>query len=85
MLAEGRTVEDGRSQSSSEPRANSQLCELDTAEEPQDDMESIDLAESLDSTNGLGYLRDLYHQLKPHAKVPAVRDFLERAQGFVAV
>jgi hypothetical protein len=48
-------------------------------------MESIDLAESLDSTNGLGYLRDLYHQLKPHTKLPAVRDFLERAQGFVAV
>ncbi|MEO7193849.1 MAG: helix-turn-helix transcriptional regulator [Pseudonocardiaceae bacterium] len=47
-------------------------------------MESIDLAESLDSTLALGYLRDLYYELKPHAKVPAVRDFLERARGLVA-
>lgn len=46
-------------------------------------MESIDLAESLDSTTALGYLRDLYHELKPHAKVPAVRDFLDRARGLV--
>ncbi|MGH3832851.1 MAG: helix-turn-helix domain-containing protein [Pseudonocardiaceae bacterium] len=43
-------------------------------------MESIDLAEGLDSATGPG-LRDLYHELKPHAKVPAVRDFLERARG----
>lgn len=48
-------------------------------------MESIDLTESLDSTTGLGYLRDLYHELKPHAKVPAVRDFLERARGLMTV
>ncbi|MGH3823162.1 MAG: hypothetical protein ACRDRA_10070 [Pseudonocardiaceae bacterium] len=48
-------------------------------------MESIDLTESLDSITGLGYLRDLYHEMKPHAKVPAVRDFLERARGLVAV
>ena len=48
-------------------------------------MESIDLAESLNSNNGLGYLHDLYHQLKPHAKVPAVCDFLDRARGLVAV
>jgi DNA-binding XRE family transcriptional regulator len=48
-------------------------------------MESIDLAESLDSTRGAGYLRDLYHELKPHAKVPEVRDFLDRARGLVAV
>jgi len=47
-------------------------------------MESLDLAEGLDSATGLG-LGDLYHQLKPHAKVPAVRDFLERARGLVAV
>ncbi|MGH3870694.1 MAG: helix-turn-helix transcriptional regulator [Pseudonocardiaceae bacterium] len=48
-------------------------------------MESLDLAESLDSATGLGYLRDLYLQLKPHAKVPAVGDFLERARGFAVV
>ncbi|MGH3766581.1 MAG: helix-turn-helix transcriptional regulator [Pseudonocardiaceae bacterium] len=47
-------------------------------------MESIDLTESLDSTTGLGYLRGLYHEMKPHAKVPAVRDFLDRARGLVA-
>ena len=47
-------------------------------------MESIDLVESLDSITGLGYLGDLYHDLKPHAIVPAVRDFLDRARGLVA-
>ncbi|MGH3822940.1 MAG: hypothetical protein ACRDRA_08935 [Pseudonocardiaceae bacterium] len=47
-------------------------------------MESIDLAESLDS-HCLGGLHDLYDQLKPHAKVPAVGDFLDRARGFVTV
>ncbi len=48
-------------------------------------MESLDLAESLDSMRGLGYLRDLCLRLKPYAKVPAVGDFLERARGFVTV
>jgi transcriptional regulator with XRE-family HTH domain len=46
-------------------------------------MQSIDLAETLDSTRGAGRLRDLYLRMKPHGEVPAVRDFLERAQGFV--
>jgi len=46
-------------------------------------MTSIDLVESVDSTRGIGHLHDLYRHLKPHAKVPAVRDFLERARGFV--
>ena len=46
-------------------------------------MESLDLAESLDSTRGTDLLRDLYLRLKPYAKVPAVRDFLERAKGLV--
>ncbi len=46
-------------------------------------MQSIDLAESLNSTRGTGLLRDLYYQLRPYAKVPAVQDFLERARGFV--
>ncbi|MEO7194933.1 MAG: hypothetical protein ABIZ05_08940 [Pseudonocardiaceae bacterium] len=46
-------------------------------------MQSIDLAESLDSARGAGRLRDLYYQLRPHTKIPAVHDFLERARGFV--
>ncbi|MGH3924883.1 MAG: hypothetical protein ACRDTT_18820, partial [Pseudonocardiaceae bacterium] len=45
-------------------------------------MASIDLAKSLDSTLGANLLRDLCHRMTPHAKVPAVRDFLERAKGF---
>jgi tetratricopeptide (TPR) repeat protein len=46
-------------------------------------IQSIDLAETLHATRGAGLLRDLYVQMTPHGKVPAVRDFLERAQGFV--
>ncbi|MGH3812575.1 MAG: hypothetical protein ACRDUV_08980 [Pseudonocardiaceae bacterium] len=45
-------------------------------------MQSIDLAESLDS-HTVGRLRDLCFQMQPHGTVPAVRDFLERAQGLV--
>ncbi|MGH3896875.1 MAG: hypothetical protein ACRDTA_01220 [Pseudonocardiaceae bacterium] len=45
-------------------------------------MQSIDLAESLDSTRGAGRLHDLYHQLRPYAKIPAVHDFMERARGY---
>ncbi|MDQ3761577.1 MAG: helix-turn-helix domain-containing protein [Actinomycetota bacterium] len=46
---------------------------------------AIELAKSLDSTLGMDLLRDLYHRMKPHIKVPAVRDFVERARGFVTV
>jgi len=46
-------------------------------------MQSIDLAESLDSHTGAGHLRDLHHQLKLYAKIPAVQDFLERAKMFM--
>ncbi|MDQ3761344.1 MAG: hypothetical protein M3460_06475 [Actinomycetota bacterium] len=46
-------------------------------------MQSIDLAEGLDSTRGTSRLRDLYYQLRPYAKIPAVQDFLERARDFV--
>jgi transcriptional regulator with XRE-family HTH domain len=46
-------------------------------------VQSIDLAETLDATRGAGLLRDLYFRMKPHGEVPAVRDFLERARGFV--
>ncbi|MGH3567767.1 MAG: hypothetical protein ACRDRH_17405 [Pseudonocardia sp.] len=43
-------------------------------------MESIDLAGSLESATGLGHLHDLYLRMKPHANVPAVQGFLERAK-----
>jgi tetratricopeptide (TPR) repeat protein len=46
-------------------------------------MESLELADSLDSRTGTGHLRDLCLRLKPHDNVPAVREFLERAKGFV--
>ncbi len=44
-------------------------------------MQSIDLAESLDSHAWAGHLRDLYFRMQPHGKIPAVQDFLERAKG----
>ncbi|MGH3849152.1 MAG: hypothetical protein ACRDRT_05535, partial [Pseudonocardiaceae bacterium] len=47
--------------------------------------EAIGIAESLHSTYSIDRLGDLYRRMKPHAKVPAVGDFLERARGFVAV
>ena len=46
-------------------------------------MQSIDLAESLESHTGADHLCDLYYQLRPYAKVPAAQDFVERARGFV--
>jgi hypothetical protein len=46
-------------------------------------MTAIQLAEGLDSTLSLARIRDLYYQLQADAQVPAVRDFLERAKGFV--
>jgi transcriptional regulator with XRE-family HTH domain len=48
-------------------------------------MEAIEIAESLQSAYSVDLLSDLYHQIKPHTKVPAVRDFVERARGFVTV
>jgi DNA-binding XRE family transcriptional regulator len=48
-------------------------------------MEAISLAESLDSNRSIGVLRNLCHQMTPHANVPAVGDFLERARGLVSV
>ncbi len=46
-------------------------------------MEAIGLAESLSSARSVDLIRNLTQQLKPHHMVPAVRDFLERAKGFV--
>lgn len=48
-------------------------------------MQSLDMAESLDSARGDDRIRDLYFQMEPHAAMPAVRDFLERAEGLVGV
>jgi len=47
-------------------------------------MTAIQMAESLDSARGAGHIQDLYDQMKPHAQVTAVGDFLERARGFLA-
>jgi DNA-binding XRE family transcriptional regulator len=44
---------------------------------------AIHLTESLSSTLSVDRIRDLTRQMKPHAKLPAVREFLERARGFV--
>ncbi len=46
---------------------------------------AIRLAEGLDSNRSVDLLRDLYHQMTPHAKVPAVREFLDQARGLVLV
>jgi transcriptional regulator with XRE-family HTH domain len=59
---------------------------------PQRDLEAaadrglaaVRLAESVTSTLGIDRLRDLYLQMQPHASVPAVGDFLERARGILA-
>jgi hypothetical protein len=46
-------------------------------------LQSLDLAESLDSTRGAGRIHDLYLRMKAHDTVPAVREFLEQAEGLV--
>jgi hypothetical protein len=48
-------------------------------------MEAIRLTEPLDSPRLAGLIRNLYHQMTPHAKVSAVGDFLERARSLVTV
>ena len=45
---------------------------------------AVHLAESVTSARGIDRLRDLYMQMQPHASVPAVGDFLERARGVLA-
>ena len=44
-------------------------------------MEAIGLAESLSSARSVDLIRNLTRLMKPHAQVPAVREFLERAKG----
>lgn len=46
-------------------------------------MEAISIAEGLNSIRSVGLVHDLSRQMEPHAKVPAVREFLERAKVFV--
>lgn len=47
-------------------------------------MQSMDLVGSLDSHRGTDSIRNLYFRMQPHAKIPAVRDFLERAKAVAA-
>jgi uncharacterized protein (DUF2236 family) len=44
---------------------------------------AVHLAESLTSTRGIKCLHDLYRQMRPHASIPAVGDFLERLRGLL--
>jgi hypothetical protein len=46
-------------------------------------IEAIQLAEGLSSTLNVDRIHSLTRQLTPHAQVPMVREFLERAKGFV--
>jgi transcriptional regulator with XRE-family HTH domain len=45
---------------------------------------AVHLAESLASTRGIDCLHELYARMQPHAPVPAVRDFLQRAREVLA-
>jgi hypothetical protein len=47
-------------------------------------MEAIQLAEGLDSARIAGLIRNLCNQMQPHARVPAVGEFLDRARGVLA-
>lgn len=47
-------------------------------------MAAIDFAENLVSTRSIDLIRNLHTQRKPHTKVPAVRDFVERTQELLA-
>jgi tetratricopeptide (TPR) repeat protein len=48
-------------------------------------LEAIQLIENLDSSRCVGLIRNLSHQLAPHATLPAVADFLDRAGGLVTL
>jgi hypothetical protein len=60
---------------------------------PQQDLDAavergrvaLDLSENLDSTRGVDRFRDLVSQMKPHRKVPVVRDFVDSTRDLVAV
>ena len=55
----------------------------DLEEAAQRGMEAVDLAKGLASTRGTKRIREFCVQMKPHARVPVVREFLERARGVV--
>ena len=57
-------------------------CDLDAAELG---MEAIQLTEDVDSGRCVGLIRNLYHQLTPHATAPAGGDFLDRARDLITV
>jgi len=46
-------------------------------------IEAINLAERLSSARSVERIRELSWRMKPHDKLPAVREFLERAKEFV--
>jgi hypothetical protein len=46
-------------------------------------IEAIRLAECLSSARSVERIRDLIRLMKPHVRVPAVREFLERGKGLV--
>jgi hypothetical protein len=46
-------------------------------------IEAIHLAERLSSARSVERIRDLTRLMKPHVKIPAVQEFLERAKGLV--
>jgi DNA-binding XRE family transcriptional regulator/tetratricopeptide (TPR) repeat protein len=60
---------------------------------PQQDLEAavecgraaLVLSGNLDSTQSINRVRDLVDQMRPHSKVPAVRDFVESTRALVAV
>ena len=56
-------------------------CNLDAA--AGKGIEAIHLAESLSSTLSVDRVSSPSRQLKLHAKLPAVQEFLERVKGFV--
>jgi hypothetical protein len=58
-------------------------CDLEAA--ATRGIEAIQLAESLHSTISVGLLQNLHHQMMPHANLPAVEGFLERAAAVAAV
>jgi len=69
------------------------LAEALTHPGPQQDLDAaaehgraaLDLSANLDSTRGVDRLRHLVTQMRPHSKVPAVRDFVDRTRDLVAV
>jgi tetratricopeptide (TPR) repeat protein len=46
---------------------------------------ALDLSKNLDSTRGVDRFRDLVAQMRPHTKVPAVRDFMDCTRELAAV